>query len=54
MSVRKPPEPGTIPDLDLGIPGPAEPLLGFEPDEPTAINDDDEEEDDGSSDQAAS
>ncbi len=39
-----PPEPGTIHDLSLGIPGPAEERPDDEPDEPTAINDAEDEE----------
>ena len=32
-------EPGSEPDLKLGLPGPAEPPPDDEPDEPTEIND---------------
>jgi hypothetical protein len=40
-----PPEPGTVPDENLGLPGPVEPLPDQEPDEPTQINDEEDEED---------
>ena len=32
------PEPGTVEDTSLGLPGPAEPLPDHEPDEPTSDN----------------
>ena len=35
-------EPGLIPDLDLGLPGPAEDQPSEEPDEPTEVNDGEE------------
>lgn len=43
-----PPEPGLVPDLSLGLPGPAEPLPAddADQDEPTAVNDPDEDVDD--------
>jgi hypothetical protein len=40
------PEPGTIEDPSLGLPGPAEPLPDSEPDEPTDDDYDEEVEDD--------
>lgn len=51
MSDKKPPEPGTVEDLELGQPGMAEPMSEHDADEPfeTAVNDYDlfgEEEDD--------
>lgn len=42
-----PPEPGKVPDLDLGIPGPAEPLPDNELDEPTSDDYEEAVEDDG-------
>jgi hypothetical protein len=41
------PEPGTVPDLTLGLPGPAEPLPDSEPDELTSDDYQEEVEDDG-------
>lgn len=45
MTAKKlPPEPGTIVDLDLGIPGKAEPQPYRQPYEPTEINEEEDEE----------
>jgi hypothetical protein len=40
-----PPEPGTVPDLTLGVEGDFDDPPESEPDEPTLVNDDEEEED---------
>lgn len=41
---KLPPEPGTVADTELGIPGEAEPRPDYEFDEPTRINDEEDTE----------
>lgn len=44
-----PPEPGEVPDVDLGEPGDVEPYTGAGENLETEINDDEDEEDDNDS-----